>query len=49
MRDALVEMEYALRDYQFALCSTERQTAEREAFQWIELAQARSKKTENGR
>ena len=48
MCDALVETELALRDYLFALDSTERRTAEREACQWIGLAQTSARRAENG-
>jgi hypothetical protein len=44
LRDALVELELALRDYQFTLHSTERRSAEREAGEWIGLAQAIAKR-----
>jgi hypothetical protein len=44
LRDALVELELALRDYQFTLHSTERRSAEREAGEWIGLAQASAKR-----
>lgn len=44
LRDALVELELALRDYQFTLHSTERRSAEREACEWIGLAQASAKR-----